>query len=67
MSEKLPFKLGLTLGPRNDVKEIKIDQQRPDFAVNQANRAIHENYGPGISLFLVDENNGNRRRTRRRQ
>lgn len=68
MSEKPPFKLGIVIGPRGDTKEFKTDLEFPPFAINQANRHIHENYSKRVSLFLVDEDdNGNRRKSRRRQ
>lgn len=66
MSEKPPFKLGIILGPRSDTKEFKTDLEHPPFAINQANRHIHENYSPRVSLYLVDEDERQKRKSRRR-
>jgi hypothetical protein len=67
MGKKPEFKLGISVGPMKGQKEFATDIEHPPFAVNQANRYIHENYDPGMSIFIVNENDPQRRRSRRRQ
>jgi hypothetical protein len=65
--KKSDFKLGISIGPMKGQKEFATDIEHPPFAVNQANRYIHETYDPGMSLFIVNENAPQRRQSRRRQ
>jgi hypothetical protein len=67
MVTKPNFKLGISVGPMKGQREFATDIEHPPFAINQANRYIQENYDTGMSLFLIDENNPQRRKSRRRQ
>ena len=67
MAEKPKFKLGISVGPMKGQREFETEVEHPPFAVNQANRYIHENYDPGMSIYIVDNNSPQRRQSRRRQ
>ena len=67
MTRKPPFKMGIAVGQMKGQREFSTEIEHPPFAVNQANRYIHENYDPGVSLFIVDEGDHQSRRSRRRK
>jgi len=65
MTQKPPFKLGISIGPMRGLREFNTEIENPAFAVNQANQHIHENYDPRLSLLLIDESS-QRRKSRKR-
>jgi hypothetical protein len=67
MVRKPDFKMGISIGPLKGQREFATDIEHPPFAVLQANDYIHENYDPGMSIFIVDENSPQRRKSRSRQ
>lgn len=60
------FKLGICIGEMQNQEQFKTGTKHPDISIAQANSFIESKYGPGFSLYFVDDANPRRRNRRRR-
>lgn len=64
--KKEHFNMGISIGQLINRREFKTEIIPPEHSIKQANDYLNCNY-PGKRLILVDEDNPNRRKPRRRQ
>lgn len=59
------FKLGISIGEMQNQETFKTGTKHPEISVAQANSFMRSKYGPGFSLYFVDDENPRRKRRRR--
>jgi hypothetical protein len=62
-----PFKMGISIGMSKGQKQFFTGVDDCPKAIHDANKYIHEKFDPGFSIYFVNDNDQERRRTRRRR
>jgi hypothetical protein len=66
MTERNPFKIGISIGLVRGQRMFQTDIEAPSHSFHAANQFIHDKFDDRFSLYFVDEQNRGRRRSRRR-
>jgi hypothetical protein len=61
-----PFKLGISIGMTKGQKQYSTGIDDCPKAIYDANKYIHEKFDTGFSIYFINENDYERRRSRRR-